>query len=140
MLKDGDEMSKFHINEFSIAEVAVELPSGPRVSTIPIGDQTGSSSPVAFHAVWPPHCQVAPHTHAADYCEIILAGSQKVSGKWFNAGDVRVVTAGTRYGPLVAGPDGCTLLIIFPKGEWLPIPVREANVEGLDVSALIAAS
>lgn len=127
-----------NINDFAIDKVAVELPNGQFVATIPIGDQVDSSSPVAFHAVWPPHCEVAPHTHAADYCEVILKGSQQVSGKWFNEGDVRVVKGGTRYGPLIAGPEGCTLMIIFPKGEWLPIPVREENVVGLDITAMTA--
>jgi hypothetical protein len=126
--------------EFSIDAVAESLPNGQYIAQIPIGDRVDSSSPIAFYAVWPPHCKVDPHTHAADYCEIVLKGSQQVSGKWFNEGDVRVVKAGTRYGPLIAGPEGCTLLLIFPNGEWMPIPVREQAVEGLDVSAMTPVS
>lgn len=127
-----------NIRDFALESIAMPLPNGQRVATIPLGDQVDTTSPVAFHAIWPPNCHVDPHTHAGDYCEIVLAGTQQISGQWYKAGDVRVVKGGTRYGPLIAGPEGCTVMIIFPNGEWEPIPVREAATEGIDTSALSA--
>jgi hypothetical protein len=60
-----------------------------------------------------PGVTVQPHSHVCDYTEILLEGSEQVTRKWHHAGDVRVVKAGTVYGPLVAGPEGVTKLIIF---------------------------
>ena len=49
---------------------------------------------------------VAPHTHACDYTEIVLEGSEEVTRKWRSAGDITIVKGGTVYGPLIAGPEG----------------------------------
>lgn len=57
-----------------------------------------------------------PHTHECDYIEIIIDGSLTV-GKTapMRVGDVRTTPAGTGYGPLVAGEEGCLRLTIFEK-------------------------
>ena len=66
---------------------------------------------------FPPGAQVDPHTHTADYVEVVIAGSQMVTGRWHHAGDLRTVRAGTGYGPLVAGPEGATVMLIFSRGD-----------------------
>ena len=61
---------------------------------------------------------VPDNTHACDYSEIILAGSQKVGNKWLYPGDIRIGMANRGYGPLVAGPEGASVLVIFATGQW----------------------
>ena len=66
-----------------------------------IGLPTEDSSPTVFKVYFPPNCRVEAHTHACDYSEIILQGSQKVSGKWLYEGDIRIGLANRGYGPLI---------------------------------------
>ena len=71
-----------------------------------IGLPTEDSSPTVFKVYFPPNCRVEAHTHPCDYSEIILQGSQKVSGKWLHEGDIRIGLANRGYGPLIAGDEG----------------------------------
>ena len=86
-----------------------------------IGLPTEDSSPTVFKVYFPPNCRVEAHTHACDYSEIILQGSQKVSGKWLYEGDIRIGLANRGYGPLIAGDEGVTVLVIFKNGHWHPV-------------------
>lgn len=103
---------------------------GARVSR---GIQPGASedpdSPIVFLAEFPPGFRVEPHSHEADYLEIILKGSIEVTRRVHSAGDIRSVRAGTAYGPLIAGPEGCTFLVIFADSRWHPIPVTGKEFE-----------
>src|SRR5829696_7881791 len=58
------------------------LDSGVKVARMVVGDPDDATAPVVFHTYYPPGWEVAPHTHACDYMEIILQGSQQVTGKW----------------------------------------------------------
>lgn len=104
------------IGSFSIPANSVS------VSQYRIGNQD-EASPTVFRAIFPPGSRVEAHTHACDYSEIILQGSQKVGGKWLHEGDIRIGLAHKAYGPLIAGPDGVTVLLIFANGLWPAIPV-----------------
>jgi len=92
----------------------VEYANGIKSSQFKIGDDDDEQAPVVLIGTWPPGATVGPHSHVSDYAEIIIAGSQQVTRRWHHAGDVRIVKGGTTYGPLVAGPEGVTVLIIFP--------------------------
>ena len=37
---------------------------------------------------------------------------------WQHAGDIRIGLAHRGYGPLVAGPEGATVLFVFATGAW----------------------
>jgi anti-sigma factor ChrR (cupin superfamily) len=100
--------------------------AGVRVARMTVGDPDDPASPVVFHSYYPPGWTVAPHTHACDYLEIILEGSQQVTGRWHQAGDVRMARAGTVYGPLVAGPEGVTFVAVFRDHRTSMVPPAEA--------------
>ena len=85
--------------------------TGAQFGSISTGE--GTNSTTVLRAVFPPHCTVSPHSHDIDYLEISLEGAQKVGRKGHRQGDIRVVNKGTVYGPLVAGPDGATVLIVM---------------------------
>lgn len=97
--------------------------SGAVTSQYRIGRPSSNASPTVFRVEFPPDCRIEAHTHACDYSEILLKGSQKVSGKWIHEGDVRIGLANQAYGPLIAGPEGVTVLVIFADGNWPAIEV-----------------
>ena len=97
--------------------------TGVETSQYRIGLPTEDSSPTVFKAKFPPNCRIEAHTHACDYSEIILQGSQKVSGKWLHEGDIRIGLANKGYGPLIAGPEGVTVLVIFADGNWPAVTI-----------------
>jgi quercetin dioxygenase-like cupin family protein len=96
--------------------------TGAVASMYRVGLPSEESSPTVFKVEFPPDCRIEPHTHACDYSEIILEGSQQVSGQWLHKGDVRIGLANRGYGPLIAGPEGATVLVIFADGRWRGIP------------------
>ena len=102
---------------------SIELPSSAVATMYKVGLPSNEAAPTVFKMWFPPGCTIEVHTHACDYTEFILAGSQKVGGKWLVPGDVRVGLANRGYGPLVAGPDGASVLVIFATGNWQGIPL-----------------
>jgi hypothetical protein len=97
---------------------AIELPTKAVATMYRIGLPDEDASPTVFKMWFPPGCTIEAHTHACDYSEIILEGSQKVGSKWLYPGDIRVGLANRGYGPLVAGPEGASVLVIFADGRW----------------------
>ncbi len=96
----------------------ITLPSGIVTSMYKVGDPADESSPTVFKVYYPPECYVEAHTHDCNYTEIVLEGTQRVGATWHKAGDVRVGLANRGYGPLVAGPEGATVLFMFQDGRW----------------------
>ena len=64
-----------------------------------------------------PGSEVPVHFHPSDYCSIVVDGSIEITRRVHEAGSVRVVKAGTAYGPLRVGVQGCTVIDIFAAGE-----------------------
>ena len=96
----------------------LELSNGLITSMFRVGDPNDESSPTVFKVFYPPESYVEAHTHDCDYTEIILEGSQKVGATWHHAGEIRIGLANRGYGPLVAGPEGATVLFMFKDGRW----------------------
>jgi hypothetical protein len=96
-----------------------EYDNGARVASFILGDPADPDAPVIFTGVYPPGSRTEAHHHVNDYAEILLEGSQQITNKWHHAGDVRIVKAGTGYGPLIAGPEGCRTLVIFRNQDWM---------------------
>lgn len=123
---------------FSWADLdAVTLPTGIVASMYRVGDPADPGSPTVFRVQYPPGCFVEAHTHHCDYTEIIVEGSQKVGGTWHHAGDIRVGLANRGYGPLVAGPEGATVLFMFRDGRWPAVTIGKNDGSTLG-SELIA--
>ena len=108
----------------SVEELAVLLPCGIRTSHFVAGEEDNPAAPHVFISDWPPNVEADPHTHAVDYFEYVISGTQRVGKNWFKAGDIRIVKAGTNYGPLVSGPEGCRVMVTFVGSSWEPIPIR----------------
>ena len=88
-----------------------------------LDNDNAAAAPQVVVARFEPGQEIVPHTHACNYLEYIVTGSQKVGKTKFEAGDVRWVAGGTGYGPITIGPAGCTVLIVFQEGgKSAPIP------------------
>ena len=120
----------------SWTELVEDLYGGATTSKFRVGAPGDGDAPTVFRTYFPPGFEVPVHTHACDYAEIILDGSQQVTKKWHHPGDIRIVKAGTAYGPLVAGPEGVTVLLIFRDGRFAPIAVGNANDARVDPSLI----
>jgi len=94
-------------------------PGFKRVHVI-LGDEDDQESPQVYWAKDPPNITWDAQSHGADFVMFYLEGSQKVGDTWFSAGDVRVVKAGTVYGPITAGPEGSTVLLVFASANYKP--------------------
>jgi hypothetical protein len=103
----------------------ITLPTEAVATMYKIGLPDNEAAPTVFKMWFPPGCTIESHTHACDYSEIILGGSQKVGNKWLHPGDIRIGLANRGYGPLVAGPEGASVLVIFATGQWPGIPLGE---------------
>jgi len=87
------------------------------------------SATTVMQVHYPPNFHVPPHTHNVAYAEIVVAGTVEVTRRSYGPGDIRVVGAGTGYGPVVAGPDGATVIIVFDGRDWPHVPLK-AGAEG----------
>jgi len=113
----------------------ITLPTGIETKMFKVGDPSAMTSPTVFKVFYPPDCFVEAHTHDCNYTEIILEGTQRVGATWHKAGDIRVGLANRGYGPLVAGPDGATVLFVFEDGRWpaLTIGNNDGSTLGSEV-------
>lgn len=75
-----------------------------------------------------PGSRVEIHYHDCDYCSIVVEGSIEISRVEHGVGDMRFVKAGTAYGPLIAGPEGCTVIDIFAMRSD-PLSARNTYVD-----------
>lgn len=55
---------------------------------------------------------IEPHSHSEDQWQIILEGSCTVGGEYLEPHGVHYTDANTPYGPIVAGDDGVTFLVL----------------------------
>lgn len=82
-----------------------------------IGDEAEGNRVLLAIIDYEPGAEVDAHAHLVDYASVVLRGSIEVTRKVEGVGSMRLVDAGTGYGPLRAGPEGCTVLDIFAMGD-----------------------
>lgn len=86
-----------------------------RFKSVQFGDVGQETQAVVVR--YEPGSEVPVHHHPSDYCSVVLEGSIEITRQVHEPGSIRVVKAGTAYGPLRVGPKGCTVLDIFAAGE-----------------------
>jgi hypothetical protein len=95
---------------------------GSKVAVLATDEAPGDPEVVMLAIEFAPGFYVAPHQHRTGHIEIILEGSLYIGDHLEKAGDIRVSPPFESYGPLVAGPDGCKCLEIFPdRAAVIPI-------------------
>lgn len=85
-----------------------------RYKPLPFGHEGDET--MALMVRYDPGSEVPVHHHPSDYCSVVVEGSIEITRKRHEVGSVRIVKAGTAYGPLKIGDDGCTVIDIFAAG------------------------
>jgi quercetin dioxygenase-like cupin family protein len=93
----------------------IEVPDKKlRYKLLPFGEDGNESK--ALMVRYDPGSEVPVHFHDSDYCSLVVDGSIEITRKVHEVGSVRIVKAGTAYGPLKVGPQGCTVIDVFAAG------------------------
>ena len=92
--------------------------------------------PILMLVELPPNLRGEAHFHKSDSVTVVIEGSIKISGRWFEPGSVRVQNAGQVYGPTLTGPEGFRGMLIFEKrsasaDEYVKDDIRERMEPGL---------
>lgn len=66
------------------------------------------------HTWYDPGIALAKHSHMTEELIYVLSGGIHIGDVWCPEGTCIVLSPGTYFGPLVAGPDGAYLLEAFP--------------------------
>ena len=102
-------------------------------------DEDDTTSPLIILTKFAPGEVVDPHTHGTNYFEYVIDGEQTVGKTKFGKGDIRFAKAGTGYGPITLGQEGCTVVIVFQDATGAnTIPLGMAKALAL-ADALAAA-
>lgn len=91
-----------------------------RFTAYPLGD--GEHDPVVSLVEYAPNVRIGVHYHDSDYFSMVLTGEIEITRRLEQPGSIRLVRAGTAYGPLVAGPEGCTVLEVFADRSTFVAP------------------
>src|SRR5579885_3438877 len=75
-----------------------EYDNGARVASFVLGDPDDPDAPVVFTGEYPPGSRTEAHHHVNDYAEILLEGTQQITGKWHR----RATCASSRPAPATA--------------------------------------
>ncbi len=98
-------------------------------------DEDDVHSPYIVLTNFGPGARVEPHTHGTNYFEYVISGEQTVGKTVFGPGDIRFAKAGTGYGPITIGPEGCTVVIVFQDGtgaNTIPLGKAKAMAEAAE--------
>jgi hypothetical protein len=95
---------------------------GSKVAVLATDEKPGQPEVVMLAIEFEPGFYVSRHQHPTGHIEVILEGSLLIGDQLEGPGDIRVSPPYESYGPLVAGPEGCKCLEIFPdRRAVLPI-------------------
>ena len=70
------------------------------------------------------------HGHSSDHLVFVLEGELTVGERLCRPGTLVVLEHGAAFGPLIAGPEGCTFLE-HHSGDVTPVPVDKAGYQAL---------
>lgn len=119
----------------SLDEIEWVEGTGGRFAAYPLGD--GEHDPIVVIVEYDAGMVIGPHHHGSDYFSLVLKGDIEITRRPEEVGSVRHVRANTAYGPLVVGPEGCTVLEVFQDRVAFvePVFVGARAVEGATLSS-----
>src|ERR1700737_409072 len=107
--------------DLNLEEWAYEPRPGFKRTHVVIGKEGDPAAPQFFWAQDPPGITWDAQSSRCDFVLVYLQGSQKVGDKWHHAGEARLVKAGEVYGPIEAGPEGSTIVMVFANADYVPV-------------------
>jgi hypothetical protein len=78
-----------------------------------LGDESDMTRPLLIVTEFPPDAVLPRHYHGDVFMDAVVRGSSIIDGETHPAGTVRWFPAQAMYGPVIAGPEGCTLLEFY---------------------------
>ena len=93
---------------------------GGRFTVFALGDD--EHGPLIALVEYAANSRVGVHTHASDYFSLVIEGEIEITRRLETKGSIRHVRADTAYGPLVVGPEGCTVLEVFEDRTTFTAP------------------
>ena len=97
-----------------------------------IGSPQDGNSVLMVVVDYEPNAHVDTHYHLVDYASFVVRGSIEITRRIEEVGSMRFVSAGTAYGPLRAGEEGCTVVDVFALGAGGPELVRAQYLNRVD--------
>jgi hypothetical protein len=85
-----------------------------------IGSRGQGSSVLIDIVEYEPNAVVPARYHLVDCASVVVRGAVEIADEVEQVGSARFRTAGTGYGPLRAGPEGCTIIDVFALGDLEP--------------------
>jgi hypothetical protein len=101
--------------------------NGISVLMLDMGDPAAEGRPLILVIEYAPDIVVRPHFHRTDYMSMVVRGAVTVSGRVHRTGSIRLVAAGTTYGPLLAGPEGVVMVDVFEDRRGAAAVWRETT-------------
>jgi len=103
---------------FEDKEAQLETRPGFKRVRMVLGDPDDPAAPQAIWAQDPPGVVWDRQACPTDFVIVYLQGGQTIDGKWYGAGEARLQKGGTVYGPIEAGPEGSTVLLVFKDQNY----------------------
>ena len=118
-----------HIDDVPAQEVLTQE-HGPRRVGVHLRFLEWSPSRTVIHTRYDPDLVLEVHGHRSDHVIYILEGSLGVGDVDCRPGTMVLLEHGAVFGPLVAGPEGTTLLEFY-TGDPRPVSIDPAGYEAL---------
>ena len=120
-----------HVDDVASQEVLAQLHGERRVG-VHLKFLEWTSSRMVAYTRYDPDLVLERHGHASDALVFVLDGHLTVGDRECPPGTLIVLERGATFGPLVAGPDGCTFL------EWYGEDVRPVPADKDEYFRLLA--
>ena len=118
-----------HVDDVPWQEVRAQLHGERRVAARLKFLEMADSRSVIF-TEYDPGLVLEAHGHASDHVVFVLAGSVRIGDVDCRPGTMALLEQGATFGPLVAGPDGASLLEFY-TGDVSPVPADPEGYERL---------
>ena len=118
---DGPALKFVHVDDVPAQEVVAQLHGARRVGVHLKFLEWTKDRMVAF-TYYDPGLILERHAHSSDALIFIIEGDVSVGDHPCPAGTLIVLEKGAAFGPLVAGPKGCTFLECYGD-DVRPVPV-----------------
>ena len=118
---DGPALKFVHVDEVESQEVVAQMHGDRRVGVHLKFLEWTKDRMVAF-TYYDPGLILERHAHESDALVFVIEGDVEVGGHPCPPGTLIVLEKGAAFGPLIAGPDGCTFLECYGD-DVRPAPV-----------------
>jgi len=118
---DGPALKFAHVDDVAAQEVVAQMHGDRRVG-VHLKFLEWTKERMVAYTYYDPGLILERHAHASDALIFIIEGEVTIGGRSCPPGTLVVLEQGAPFGPLVAGPEGCTFLECY-GADVRPVPV-----------------